>query len=85
MDTKNRKVMELQENKAAKEDLNEAQVLNHAGDREDLEQRNDNKVGEERKEPPPKGLPHQQVHSLSLISPAKPLSISDLVNHSHDD
>jgi hypothetical protein len=73
MDTKKEKAIDLQENKAAKEDLNEAPVLDHTGHKEGLEQRIDNKAFHTNK-----------FHSLSLIFPAKPFSISDIFNHSHD-
>lgn len=62
MDTKNKKPMDSQENKVAKEVngiVDEPPALDHTGKKENMEQRNDDKVVKERKEP--KGLPHQQV------------------------
>ena len=58
MDTKNKKAMDSQQNKVAKE-VNEPPGLNHRGKGQNTEQRNDKKVVKERKEP--KGLPHQLV------------------------
>ena len=58
MDTKNKKAMDSQENKVAKE-VNGPPGLDHRGKVQNTEQRNDKKVVKERKEP--KGLPHQQV------------------------
>lgn len=58
MDAKNKKAMDSQENKVAKE-VNGPPGLDHRGKVQNTKQRNDKKVVKERKEP--KGLPHQQV------------------------